>query len=233
MATAEDRWSWWAGLALNALVRASIVVFLVDALRHPDDLRYAGKAIPGRNLLVVGSLSMLFPAFYAWRRWPRYPVWYDTLYLSIFWVDMAGNAYNLYNRCTHFDLLPHAHGTGALAAVLRGAFGRSALSALGMSNAIHALLEAQEYVTDVVAGTHNVRGAWDTAGDMVAGLLGTALYVTACEARRPRHLRGRGEGSPNDINAITGTERPGEYATGPAYRRLSPRSWPGSRRRWP
>ena len=174
----------WAGLALNALIRVSSACFLVDALRHPDDPRYAGKAIPGRNLLLVGSLSMLFPVLNRWRPWPRYPIWYDNLYLSIFWLDMAGNAFGLYNRFTHFDLLPHAHGTGALAAVLQGAFDRSTLSAIGIANTIHALLEGQEYVTDVVAGTHNVRGAWDTAGDVAAGLLGTGLYVGATVALR-------------------------------------------------
>ncbi len=115
-----------AGFALNALLRASIAAFLVDVLRHPQDPRYAGKAIPIRNLVVVGSLSLLFPFLHLrshGRRWQRYPVWSDNLYLSIFWLDMAGNAFNLYDRYTHFDLIPHLHGSGALAAVLRHAFG--------------------------------------------------------------------------------------------------------------
>ncbi len=167
-----------AGPALNVALRASIGYFLVEVLRHPHDPRFAGKAIPVRNLVVVGGLSLLFPALYAWRRpWPRYPWWYDDLYLSIFWLDMAGNSLNLYNRFTYFDVIPHLHGTGALTAVLRGAFGLSPGRAIGVATLIHGLLEAQEYATDVVSGTHNVRGAWDTRNDMVAGLLGALLYV--------------------------------------------------------
>ena len=50
-----------AGFALNAFLRASIAAFLVDTLRHPHDPRYEGKAIPIRNLLVVGGLSLTFP----------------------------------------------------------------------------------------------------------------------------------------------------------------------------
>lgn len=166
------------GLVLNGLMRASIAYFLVEVWRHPDDPRFAGKAIPLRNLVVVGSLSMLFPILHLWRRpWPRYPIWQDTLHLSIYGLDMAGNSFDLYNRYTHFDLIPHAHGTGALAVVLREAFGLSPLAAVGAANGIHALLEAQEYGTDLFFGTHNVRGTWDTAGDVLAGLLGSALYV--------------------------------------------------------
>ena len=167
-----------AGLALNAALRVGITYFLVEVLRHPDDPRFAGKAIPLRNLLVVGSLSLLFPALHLWRRpWPRYPAWQDDLYLSIFWLDMAGNSFNLYNRWTYFDAIPHFHGTGALSAVLHGAFGLSAPRAIAGANLIHGLLEAQEYATDVFGGTHNVRGAWDTRNDVLAGLLGSVLYV--------------------------------------------------------
>jgi hypothetical protein len=190
-----------AGFALNALLRASIAAFLVDALRHPHDPRYEGKAIPLRNLLVVGSLSLAFPLLYlrdrrrrerdsAPRRWRHYPVWSDDLYLSIFWLDMAGNFFDLYDRYAHFDLIPHFHGSGALAAVLLGAFELPPPAALGAANGLHALLEAQEYLTDVFCGTHNVRGAWDSAGDLTAGLLGTLTYVSVgtIQPRQPRSV---------------------------------------------
>ena len=182
-----------AGYALNALLRASIAAFLVDTLRHPHDPRYEGKAIPVRNLLIVGSLSLTFPLLYLWqrrrpikrRRWRRYPVASDNLYLSIFWLDMAGNYFDLYDRYKHFDLIPHCHGSGALAAVLFNAFEMRPLAAFGVANGIHGLLEAQEYLTDVFFGTRNVRGAWDSIGDLGAGLIGTSTYILASWALRP------------------------------------------------
>jgi len=177
-----------AGFVLNAFLRASIVAFLVDTLRHPHDPRYEGKAIPIRNLVVVGSLSLTFPLLYLWQRrpnrrpgrrpgWRRYPVWSDDLFLSIFWLDMAGNFFDLYDRYFHFDLIPHAHGSGALGAVLLNAFKMQPLAAFGVANGIHGLLEAQEILTDVFCGTHNVRGAWDSIGDLGAGLIGTSAYI--------------------------------------------------------
>ncbi|MGE5335326.1 MAG: hypothetical protein ACM3N4_11545 [Nitrososphaerota archaeon] len=183
-----------AGFALNAFLRASIAAFLADTLRHPHDPRYEGKAIPVRNLLIVGSLSLVFPLLYlrqrrspaTRQRWRQYPVWPDNLYLSIFWLDMAGNFFNLYDRYKHFDLIPHCHGTGALAAVLLNGFDMPPLKAIGVTNGIHALLEAQEYLTDVFFGTHNVRGAWDSEGDLAAGLVGTLAYVGISRACWPR-----------------------------------------------
>ena len=90
---------------------------------------------------------------------------------------MAGNSFNLYDTYFYFDLIPHFHGTGALAAILFGAFSFSALSAIGLANIIHMLLEAQEFYTDVLFKTHNVRGTFDVVNDMVAGVLGTVVYV--------------------------------------------------------
>lgn len=169
-----------AGFALNALLRAGIVAMLAHVLRHPDDPRYAGKAIPIRNLIIVGGLSMVFPALYAnkyTRRWKRYPVGVDNIYLSIFWLDMLGNWLDLYDTYLNFDLIPHFHGSGALAAVLRYGFDLPGWRALGVANAAHAALEAQEIATDAFFGTRNVRGAWDSLGDLSAGLLGTIAYV--------------------------------------------------------
>ncbi|QQG43018.1 MAG: hypothetical protein HYW45_02285 [Candidatus Daviesbacteria bacterium] len=167
------------GLIVNILIRLSVLYFLGEVLLFPDDLRFAGKAIPIRNFIIVVSLSLLFPFFYfIKKRWKHYPFWWDNLYLSIFWLDMFGNSFNLYDTYFYFDLIPHFHSTAALAVVLLGAFGMSFWGGVGLANIIHLLLEAQEYYTDVFLGTHNVRGLFDTINDLMAGVLGTLIYGT-------------------------------------------------------
>lgn len=89
---------------------------------------------------------------------------------------MAGNSFNLYDSYFYFDLIPHFHGTGAIAAVLVGVFGISFWGGVGLANIIHMLLEAQEYYTDVFLGTHNVRGVFDVVNDLLVGILGTIIY---------------------------------------------------------
>lgn len=178
---------------LNLALRLSIAYFLVEVLLNPEDPRFAGKAIPVRNLVIVGGLSLVFPLLYLvkkrwnWgigRRWTAYPWGLDSLYLSIFWLDMAGNSFNLYDRFFFFDLVPHAHGSGAIAVVAHRAIGMTAWGAAGVANILHILLEAQEYYTDVLAGTHNVRGTWDVVNDMVVGVIGTGLYLAVSVALR-------------------------------------------------
>jgi hypothetical protein len=177
------------GIAANLALRLSIVYFLAEVLLNPKDPRFAGKAIPIRNAIIVTTFTSLFPMLrWVAHRWRRYPVWLDNIYLSIFWLDMAGNSFDLYDRYFYFDLVPHFHGTGALAVVLRG-LGMSPLGALGISNTIHVGLEAQEYYTDVLFGTHNVRGVSDTVNDLAAGLAGTLFYVLISAAAKPRSLK--------------------------------------------
>lgn len=166
------------GLLFNILIRVSLLYFLGEVLLFPDDPRFAGKAIPIRNFIIVITLSLLFPAlFFLKKKWSRYPFWLDNLYLSIFWLDMAGNSFNLYDDYFYFDLIPHFHGTGAIAAVFLGAFSLSLAAAAGLANIIHMLLEAQEYYTDVLFGTHNVRGIFDVVNDLVVGILGALFYA--------------------------------------------------------
>jgi hypothetical protein len=43
------------------------------------------------------------------------------------------------------------------------------------------VLEAQEYASDVAFGLRNVRGWWDVAGDLGAGVVGAVVYAAAYE----------------------------------------------------
>jgi len=48
--------------------------------------------------------------------------------------------------------------------------------AAGIATMVHVVLEAQEYYTDVLAGTVNVDGVADTVNDLVVGLVGVLVY---------------------------------------------------------
>jgi hypothetical protein len=165
-------------LAINLFLRAGIVFFMLDSIVNAGDDRYAGKGLNLRNVVIVLVWSMVFPALYRlWHKWKEYPWDYDNLYLSVFWLDMFGNYLNFYNNLGGWDTLPHFHGPGALAIVVRGLGQRSVMAATGIATMVHVALEIQEYVGDQLGGTQNVNGAGDTAHDLAAGLLGAWVYV--------------------------------------------------------
>ena len=172
------------GVLVNALMRATFVAILAEALLRPDDHRFAGKAIGTRGAVMI-PLSLLVPVLHASRKRGRYPIWTDNLYLSIFALDLLGNHFDLYDRYRYFDAIPHAHGTGAATVVLAELLDLPPLSAVGLAQLAHIGLEAQEYYSDVWFGLHNVRGTWDTVNDLLAGAIGSAGYAAALvRARR-------------------------------------------------
>src|SRR5919199_5117633 len=131
-----------SGAMVNLALRLSILYFTLEALLNPGDQRFAGKNLGTRNLIILLGFSLLFPALQlVWKKWERYPVWFDNLYLSLFWMDMLGNSFDLFNRYQDFDLWPHFYGPGALAVVLVGAFNLPALAAWLVVEGLHALLE--------------------------------------------------------------------------------------------
>jgi hypothetical protein len=183
---------------LNVFFRVSILFFAIDSVINSTDDRYAGKGLPIRNVIIVVVWTMVFPALYRiGKKWKSYPVGYDNLYLSIFWLDMAGNYFDLYNVFGDWDTIPHIHGPGAMALIFRGLGRRSALASTGASTMIHAGLEVQEYLGDMVGGTHNVQGAGDTVHDIACGLIGAWLYV-GCYAL---YFRMRKQPPPPDVTA--------------------------------
>lgn len=103
-----------SAVAVNLALRAAIVFWLAEAWVMQEDPRFAGKAIPERNTLIVGALALAPPAYWLRRglAWRRYPFGFDALYLSIFALDMAGNSFDLYRQYGFFDLIPHFHGPG-------------------------------------------------------------------------------------------------------------------------
>jgi hypothetical protein len=176
----EERPAFVAAVAVNVVLRLSILYFTFDALLHPHDNRYGGKNLGARNLLILLGFSLVFPvAQLVWKKWEQYPFWFDNLYLSLFFMDMLGNALNLFERYQNFDLWPHFYGPGAFVVVLAGAFAVPAGTAWVATMLLHALLELQEWVGDLLLGSHNVRGVWDTVRDLVAGVVGATLYLWA------------------------------------------------------
>lgn len=152
---------------------------LASVLRAGDrDPRYRDKGI-GTRFLAAGVPATLFvPLVWLYRRsgGGHYPVWTENLYLTILALDLAGNVFDLYNQHFHFDLIPHAHGTGAATVVIAELFDMSIEEAAAAATLGHVLLEAQEYASDVLFGLRNVRGWWDVVGDLGAGVVGTLVY---------------------------------------------------------
>ncbi len=173
-------WLFYLGIVVNIVLRLMIFYFAAESALLPDDERFAGKGLTIRNILIAVVFTMLFPFHYFLRKkWPRYPVWMDVVYLSIFWLDMAGNSVNLFDLYEHFDALPHTWGPGALGVVFMWWQGWSALSAAGVATMIHTWLECEEFWGDMFFGTHNVRGAWDTVSDLGSGLVGVMVVIVA------------------------------------------------------
>lgn len=173
------------GWLVNLALRIAIVGMLAEARRNPDDPRFRGKGIGTRGLVMLPA-SLLFPLaqLHRRRRSRPYPVWTDGLYLSLFALDLAGNHFDLYDRYTYFDAIPHAHGTGAATVAVAELLDLPPLSAVGVAQLAHIGLEAQEYYSDVLVGLRNVRGTWDTVNDLLAGAVGSILYAAILGRRQ-------------------------------------------------
>ncbi|HET9520210.1 MAG TPA: hypothetical protein VFO73_04105 [Candidatus Limnocylindrales bacterium] len=184
------------GSAVNIGLRAAMVAMLGAVLRAGEnDPRYVGKGIGTRFGLFAMPASMLVPVLWALGRRrvarrepagaepvgsaPAYPAWMDSAWLSMLALDLLGNVFDLYDRHTHFDLIPHAHGTGVLTVTVAWLLDVPMMRAIGIATALHVLLEAQEVASDVVFGYRNVRGVWDEVGDLSAGAVGSVVYAAA------------------------------------------------------
>ncbi len=175
------------GVGVDAGLRVAMLAMVAAVLRAgPDDPRFAGKGIAIRFTAFALPATLLVPAVWGRRRMRRggpaagsFPGWLVSLFVSLIALDLAGNVFDLNDTHTHFDLVPHAHGGGAIAVTAAWLFGWPAPKAAAASIAGHALLEAQEYASDRAFGLRNVRGWWDVVGDLGAGVVGAVVYAAA------------------------------------------------------
>lgn len=193
------------GLTVNVALRVAMFAMLAKVLRAaPDDHRFSGKGIATRFTAFALPATLLVPALWLSARRRRvasgpapepYPAWTDSVYVSLFALDLAGNVLDLYDRHEHFDLIPHAHGGGAITVLFAWLLRWPLSTAVAASIAGHALLEAQEYASDVVFGLRNVRGWRDVAGDLGAGVAGAVAYAVAYQ----RLVRDAGREPPSPL----------------------------------
>ena len=169
-----------AGALVNVLMRLAILAMSVDAIVNGADQRFAGKALAPRDVIISFGFAMLFPLFwklrYRKRQWAEYPWWFDSLYLSLFAFDMAGNSLGLYSAFPgSFNDVTHTYGPAALTIVLAGAFGFTTLEAMGIATMLHVVLQVEELYGDKFLGTHNFLGAEAEYQQFVGGLIGAVV----------------------------------------------------------
>jgi len=169
-----------AGVIVNLLFRLAIVAMSVDAIVNGADQRFAGKALAPRDIIITLGFAMVFPLFwrlrYRGRAWREYPWWFDSLYLSLFAFDMAGNSLGLYNAYPgSFNNVTHTYGPAALTIVLAGAFGLTTLESMGLATMLHVVLQVEELYGDKYLDTHNFLGAEPEYQQFIGATIGTLV----------------------------------------------------------
>ncbi|HEX2171293.1 MAG TPA: hypothetical protein VHL09_02465 [Dehalococcoidia bacterium] len=166
-----------AGL-INIVLRVGAGVMGIYIILNQSDPRFVDKGLGWNAVVIMGIFSLLFPFFhFVVKEWYEYPLGYDNLYLSIFFINYLGNIFGWYDNFQYFDKIPHFHSPGVLAIMMRGAFQQNWTSAWGLSNTIHILHEGQESFADRFKGTHLVTGPNDTVTDLLIGAVGGLLYL--------------------------------------------------------
>lgn len=168
-------------LALDIGIKVALVALLGLALLFPDLPQFAGKAMQGR-VLTYGLAMLLVPAiwFLRFRRHP-YPVAIDILITLPFFIDVAGNALDLYDTVEWWDDANHfvnwALMTGGVALALAflplGRLNRFGL-ALGYAALSAVAWELIEYVTFIKDSPELVTAYTDTLLDEILGTAGGA-----------------------------------------------------------
>jgi hypothetical protein len=180
-------------LAVDIGIKVALVALLGLALLFPDLPQFTGKAMQGRVLTYVLAM-LLVPAlwFFRFRRHP-YPVAIDILITLPFFIDVAGNALDLYDTIEWWDDANHFVNWGlltggvalALAFLPLGRLNRFGL-AVGYAALSAIAWELAEYVTFIKDSPELATAYTDTLFDEILGTSGGAVAAALVAWREPR-----------------------------------------------
>lgn len=180
------------GLVADIGVKAATVALLVLALLAPELPQFQGKAFVGRAVAYPVALATLPIAWWVLGRGRiPFPVATDILLGLPFLVDMAGNAFNLYDSVEWWDDANHLGNwglhTAAVVLLLRQLQApRVALIASGIAwaSTTAILWELAEYVAFVPNSPEAASAYADTLGDLALGLIGGTVATLLIAFRR-------------------------------------------------
>lgn len=193
---AERGVGWWALLIVDVALKVALVALLLLAVLAPDLPQFAGKAMAGRALTYPLATVVVPVIWWIWLRQYPYPFLVDILVVLPFFIDIAGNALDLYDSIEWWDDLNHLVNwailtAGACVALSYLPLGRLNRFALGVGfGAFTAIIwELAEYVTFIRDSPELATAYTDTLGDLALGTLGAVIASALVAWRLPAQLR--------------------------------------------
>lgn len=178
----------------NASVKIALVALLtVGAFSGLD--QFEGKAF-GSRLIAYPLAVMVLPGVWWWharrRAHGRYPAIADLLITMPFFIDVAGNAADLYDTIEWWDDANHlvnwallSSGAGLL--IARADIPRWAVATmtLGFGGVSAIVWEVAEYYAFIHDSPELATAYTDTLGDLALGTLGALIAASVVAWRRP------------------------------------------------
>jgi hypothetical protein len=177
-------------LWVDVAVKGALIGVLLLAVLRPELPQFEGKAMTGRAIAypIAALVVPLAWWLYGQKRSDRYPYALDILLTLPFLIDVAGNAFDLYDSIDWWDDANHFVNWGLLTAafgqlLVRLPVGR--LIAVGLMIGFGAttavLWEFAEYFTFIRDSPELDTAYEDTLGDLALGLTGSvvAALITA------------------------------------------------------
>ncbi|MBI2415521.1 MAG: hypothetical protein HYV33_02540 [Candidatus Kerfeldbacteria bacterium] len=133
----------------------------------------------------VGLLLVCLAVWLAFELTSRYlTAWWMVLPGVIaLYLDAGGDYWHWYATVPYYDAALHAFGSGAVACWLWGVLRTHGWLVLTSVISLGTVYEIEEYLEDVITGSHRLGDGPDTANDLLMNLLGVSLAIAVIHRR--------------------------------------------------